>query len=115
MRQRPRRPRTKGARTAARASFGAIVILCVAAIVGLLVWGGGRRQAPAAASPRTTPATVADPATVALARQKIKHVVFVIKENRTFDTLFGTFPGADGATQGATCSGGSSQLAKPGA
>jgi phospholipase C len=28
----------------------------------------------------------------------IKHVVFVIKENRSFDNLFGRFPGADGAT-----------------
>ncbi len=27
----------------------------------------------------------------------IKHVVFVIKENRSFDNLFGRFPGADGA------------------
>ncbi|MCA1833467.1 MAG: hypothetical protein LC750_12205 [Actinobacteria bacterium] len=32
----------------------------------------------------------------------IKHVVFVIKENRSFDNLFGTFPGADGATVGSS-------------
>jgi phospholipase C len=50
-------------------------------------------------------ATASDAATVAAARAKIKHVVFLIKENRTFDTLFGTFPGADGATQGTTCDG----------
>ncbi|MEX0985338.1 MAG: alkaline phosphatase family protein [Actinomycetota bacterium] len=31
-------------------------------------------------------------------RWPIKHVVFLIKENRSFDNLFGTFPGADGAT-----------------
>ena len=30
----------------------------------------------------------------------IKHVVFLIKENRTFDNLFGTFPGADGVSFG---------------
>ena len=30
----------------------------------------------------------------------IKHVVFVIKENRTFDNMFGLFPGADGVTVG---------------
>ena len=30
----------------------------------------------------------------------IKHVVFLIKENRTFDKLFGTFPGADGVSVG---------------
>jgi len=31
-----------------------------------------------------------------LARRKITNVVFLVKENRTFDTFFGTFPGADG-------------------
>ncbi len=28
----------------------------------------------------------------------IQHVVFIIKENRSFDQYFGTFPGANGAT-----------------
>jgi phospholipase C len=37
------------------------------------------------------------------ARRHIKHVVFLIKENRTFDTYFGRFPGADGATTGRRC------------
>jgi phospholipase C len=31
---------------------------------------------------------------------KIKHVVIVIQENRSFDNLFATFPGADGTTTG---------------
>jgi phospholipase C len=30
----------------------------------------------------------------------IKHVVFLVKENRTFDNLFGRFPGANGVTVG---------------
>ncbi|MGH2595866.1 MAG: phospholipase C [Actinomycetota bacterium] len=30
----------------------------------------------------------------------IRHVVFLIKENRTFDNLFGTFPGANGVSFG---------------
>ena len=30
----------------------------------------------------------------------IKHVVFLIKENRTYDHLFGTFPGGNGVTVG---------------
>ena len=30
----------------------------------------------------------------------IKHVIVVIQENRSFDALFATFPGANGATQG---------------
>ena len=29
---------------------------------------------------------------------KIEHVVFIVKENRSFDQYFGTFPGANGAT-----------------
>ena len=33
----------------------------------------------------------------------IDHVVFIIKENRTFDHYFGTYPGADGATRGGHC------------
>ena len=32
----------------------------------------------------------------ALAEQKIKHVIVVMQENRSFDTYFGTYPGADG-------------------
>src|SRR6266581_3269857 len=28
----------------------------------------------------------------------IQHIVFIIKENRTFDQYFGTYPGANGAT-----------------
>jgi phospholipase C len=40
---------------------------------------------PTASSPTATP---------------IKHVVFIVKENRSFDSLFGRFPGADGTTVG---------------
>jgi phospholipase C len=40
-----------------------------------------------------------------LARQKITKIVFLVKENRTFDTLFGLYPGADGATTGKICDG----------
>src|SRR5947209_18686982 len=32
------------------------------------------------------------------ASNPIKHIVIMVKENRTFDDLFGTFPGAAGAT-----------------
>ena len=46
-----------------------------------------------------------DPATLSAARREIEHIVFVIKENRTFDHLFGRFPGADGATAGVRCNG----------
>jgi hypothetical protein len=36
---------------------------------------------------------------------KIKHTVFIVKENRTFDNYFGTFPGANGATSGTISTG----------
>jgi phospholipase C len=35
----------------------------------------------------------------------IEHIVFIVKENRTFDNYFGTFPGADGATKGTISTG----------
>src|ERR671918_1485189 len=38
-------------------------------------------------------------------RVPIKHVVFVVKENRSFDNYFGRYPGADGATSGETSTG----------
>src|SRR5262245_52434500 len=60
---------------------------------------------PAEATTSFAPASPSDPALVAAAQQKIKHVIFVIKENRTFDNYFGLFPGADGATSGQTCDG----------
>jgi phospholipase C len=47
---------------------------------------------------------------VKLARRKVDHVIFIVKENRTFDHLFGRFPGADGATEGLTCDGTEVQL-----
>jgi phospholipase C len=35
---------------------------------------------------------------LAALRSKIQHIVFIVKENRSFDNYFGTYPGADGAT-----------------
>src|SRR5258708_6538176 len=38
-------------------------------------------------------------------RTKIQHVVYILKENRSFDNYFGTFPGAEGATSGTISTG----------
>ena len=35
-------------------------------------------------------------AALAAARQNIKHIVIIMQENRSFDSYFGTYPGADG-------------------
>ena len=36
---------------------------------------------------------------------QIQHIIFIIKENRSFDSFFGTFPGANGATTAKISSG----------
>jgi len=43
--------------------------------------------------------------------QYVQHVVIVIQENRSFDNLFATFPGADGATSGKMSTGKTVKLA----
>jgi phospholipase C len=40
-------------------------------------------------------------ATIEGARQHIKHVIIIMQENRSFDSYFGTFPGADGLPKDA--------------
>ena len=62
---------------------------------------------PAARAPGTPAAPGASPEEdiVAQLRERIKHIVFIIKENRTFDHYFGRYPGADGATEGMTSTG----------
>src|SRR5437660_11755595 len=52
-----------------------------------------------------SPSPVASEQTIPLARTKSTPIVFVIWEDRTFDTLFGRFPAADGGTQVPTCDG----------
>ncbi|MGB8648913.1 MAG: alkaline phosphatase family protein [Anaerolineae bacterium] len=42
--------------------------------------------------------TVAADNPAAVAASPIQHIVIIIKENRTFDNYFGTFPGANGAS-----------------
>jgi phospholipase C len=44
------------------------------------------------------------------AKTPVKNVVFMVKENRTFDIYFGKFPGANGVTTGTTCDGGTVPL-----
>ncbi len=45
------------------------------------------------------------------AKFPVKNVIFFVKENRTFDNYFGKFPGANGATSGRLCDGGTVPLA----
>jgi phospholipase C len=60
------------------------------------------------ATPAPGPTPLPNGATVAQLRAKIKHVVIIMQENRSFDSYFGTYPGADGIPmlngQPAVCS-----------
>ena len=46
-------------------------------------------------------ATTAQPRSGPVGIHKIKHVVVIMQENRSFDSYFGTFPGADGIPRAA--------------
>src|SRR6266511_183955 len=91
MRGDPRRPGRR--RSSGGVLSAAFLLVAVACSSGLPDWNPlppidlGTRPARIDATSFTT-------------RWPIKHVVFIIKENRTFDNLFGRFPGADGATTG---------------
>src|SRR5690349_17009053 len=68
-----------------------LATVALTAVTGFLIVLGG--IAPSADAQAATPS-----ATAALPTTLIKHIVFFIKENRTFDDYFGTYPGANGAT-----------------
>jgi phospholipase C len=71
-----------------RALWG-VLYLCVLAVTACSGSGGGG----SAASVPTRPVSSPTPAPL-----KIQHIVIVIQENRSFDNLFATYPGADGTT-----------------
>jgi phospholipase C len=58
----------------------------------------GTPSAQGTGSPAGSPSVSPSP----VVRDPIQHVVFIVKENRTFDHYFGAYPGADGATTGKT-------------
>ncbi|MFY9562466.1 MAG: alkaline phosphatase family protein [Terriglobales bacterium] len=76
------------------------VLFCLSCGFFLLVLGGCQKAV--SSQPATRSATKPAPGE---GIQKIQHIVFLIKENRTFDHYFGTYPGADGATSGKTSAG----------
>src|SRR5438874_3694135 len=75
-----------------------------AGVVGAALLAGGFMISLALATPSTKGRV---PAGRAMARglDKIDHIVFIIKENHSFDNYFGRFPGADGAATGRTSTG----------
>jgi len=112
------RHRTLTRSLAAALVLGVVALACGGAIVATL-WnserpsqaasGNGRRgtvdpvtgqQLDAPPDPVTGPLPAAVDAKAFHTQTPIKHVVFVMMENRSYDNMFGRFPGADGATVG---------------
>jgi phospholipase C len=54
--------------------------------------------APSVATPEASasPGAAGDLTRLELAQSHLKHLIFIVQENRSFDHYFGTFPGADG-------------------
>jgi phospholipase C len=90
---------------AGRLIAGSIALVMIAA--GCSSAPGSERRSSSARDPASTsdvsPASSGpahEPAERSTPGWPIEHVVFLIKENRTFDNLFGTFPGANGVSFG---------------
>jgi phospholipase C len=83
-----------------RISAAVVVVVLLVGVWVLHPWrrstgrAGGRHQA--ATNPAGGSAGTGSPPPNA--RNPIKHIVFLVKENRTFDNYFGAYPGADGTT-----------------
>ncbi|HTA39227.1 MAG TPA: alkaline phosphatase family protein, partial [Candidatus Acidoferrales bacterium] len=84
-------------------------VLCAFFAAALILSGCARSTSspalPAAGDTREVPAVKDAP--------KITHVVFIVQENRTFDSIFGgpnPFPGADAATSGKMSNGSTTPL-----
>jgi phospholipase C len=81
-------------------------LLAFVLITGACTSSGEPQSSVPSTPPEPGPTRISpSPATENQAQQfktewPIKHVIFLIKENRTFDHMFGTFPGANGVTTG---------------
>jgi phospholipase C len=77
---------TAAAPSAPKRTVALVVALAALSVLALLTAGGSRLQAGLQPHPEG----------VARGIHKIQHVVIIMQENRSFDSYFGTFPGADG-------------------
>ena len=92
------------------------LILVVIGLVALVLLATGETPvdpwAPVKASAPPPPAPKRDPLPVAASSTPIKHIVYIVKENRTYDNLFGRFPEGDGATTGKELDGDTIRLGR---
>jgi phospholipase C len=78
--------------------------ICAVAVAAFLAAGIACDVSLPAERGDGSPEALRDPDIEGL-KASIEHVVFIIKENRTFDHYFGRYPGADGARKGKTSDG----------
>jgi phospholipase C len=99
------------ARTGAAMRLSAAARLCCAcfAVAWLFAGCDSRSTAPLAAIPPPQP-LLSRVSEHDLAGSKIKHVVIIMQENRSFDNMFYGYPGADTATSGKDSAGGTIPL-----
>jgi phospholipase C len=89
-----------------RQTFGAFMI----ALIAMLTWqfwpsAGTERSGPDGGTggpPGTNGGNGNESPPPGNGENPIEHVIFLVKENRSFDHYFGAYPGAEGATQGGT-------------
>jgi phospholipase C len=86
-----RRGRRLGAQASAAAALGFAALFAVLTFSHVDSIPGSSTPGILAAAPVSTPT-----GEKSRTRYPIKHIIFIIKENRSFDNLFGTYPGADG-------------------
>jgi phospholipase C len=87
----------------ARGRLVALAVVCAAVAAACVSPASSSSPAPATATSTATPDPYDEPRPVDAdafqTRWPVKHVVFFIKENRSFDHLYGAFPGSDGVTE----------------
>ena len=102
---RPASPRGPTRRQLAwrRASAAVFVVAFLVAAWQFWPSSGGATSARKSRSPTTTSPGPSSPTPAQVGPDSpIKHVIFLVKENHSFDNYFGKYPGADGATVGKT-------------
>ena len=84
-----------------RQTFGALVVV-LTAIIAWQFWPSSGQERGQTPTPGGTPSGSPSRSPAANPDSPIEHVIFLVKENRSFDHYFGTYPGAEGATEGGT-------------
>jgi phospholipase C len=79
-------------------------VLAAAVLVAVVI-GGRSSVEPGLVVASVGKAPVRVPLVIRGAETPIRHVVFIVKENRSYDNLFGLFPHGDGTSTGRTADG----------